>query len=75
MALNKIDPTKFYKTCSILDPSIDKEATGDENLVEFSKNHNMEVLKFKEGEHPTVFRIKNIKCFWIAVTIIKMSSN
>lgn len=60
MALQKIDPTKIFKTCSVLDPAIDKEATGEEGMASFEKSYDMKFLKFKEGEFPTIFHIKNI---------------
>lgn len=60
MALQKIDPTKIFKTCSTLDPAIDKEATGKEGMENFEKSYDMKFLKFKEGEFPTIFHIKNI---------------
>lgn len=60
MALSKIDPQKKFKTCSILDPAIDKEATGEENLNKFSESYDISLLKFKQDEFPTVFHIMNI---------------
>jgi hypothetical protein len=60
MALSKIDPKKVFKTCSILDPAIDKEATGEKNMKEFEESYNMSLLKFKDGEFPTIFHIMNI---------------
>lgn len=60
MALQKIDPTKIFKTCSTLDPAIDKDATGEKGIEEFEKSYDMKNLKFKEGEFPTIFHIKNI---------------
>jgi len=58
--LKKIDPTKEIKTVSIMDSSIDKEATGEENLKKFEDSHDLALLKFKEGDEPTYFIIKNI---------------
>lgn len=58
--LKKIDPKHIAKTVSIEDPAIDEEATGKENLEKFEDTHNIKLLKFKEGEHPTIFHCKNI---------------
>lgn len=60
MALQKLDPTKVFKTCSVLDPAIDVEATGEENMKKFSETHDMSLLKMKTGEFATIFHVKNI---------------
>lgn len=60
MALNKIDPTKIFKTCSLMDPSIDIEATGKEQMKQFEESYDMKYLKFKAGDFPTIFHIQNI---------------
>lgn len=60
MALNKIDPTKVFKTCSLLDPAIDAEATGKEGMKNFEESYDMKHLKFKAGEFPTIFHIQNV---------------
>lgn len=43
-----------------MDPAIDTEATGQENLKKFKKNFDMSLLKFKKDDFPTIFHIKNI---------------
>lgn len=60
MALSKVDPSKIFKTCSILDPAIDKEATGEGNMKKFEDNYNIKLLKFKQDDFPTIFHIANI---------------
>lgn len=60
MALTKIDPKKVFKTVSLQDPAIDREATGEEKMGEFENSYDMSLLKFKEGEHPTIFHIRNL---------------
>ena len=60
MALSKIDPKKIFKTCSVLDPAIDKEATGKENMAKFEESYDIKLLKFKPNEHPTIFHIMNV---------------
>ena len=60
MALSKVDPKKVFKTVSTLDPAIDKDATGEKKLEEYSESYDMSLLKFKTGEFPTVFHVNNI---------------
>lgn len=60
MALKKIDPSKVFKTCSILDEAIDKKATGEANMKKFEESYEMKFLKFKEGEFPTIFHVMNL---------------
>ena len=60
MALSKIDPTKIFKTCSTLDPAIDKKSTGEKALEKFEESYDMKHLKFKEKEFPTIFHIMNV---------------
>jgi len=57
MALTKIDPKKVLKTVSIMDSAIDKE---NSDLDKFEKTHNIEYLKFVDGEEPTYFLVKNV---------------
>jgi len=55
--LERIDPKKVIKTVSSQDPSIDTEAS---DMDKFEKTHNISYLKFKEGETPTYFILKNV---------------
>jgi len=58
--LKKLDPKHIFKTVSLLDPAIDKKATGEKNLKKFEDTYELKLLKMKEGVEPTLFHIKNI---------------
>ena len=60
MSLKRLKPNAITKICSSQDSAIDEEATGDENLTKFNETHDMDLLKFKDGAHPTVFHVSNI---------------
>ena len=55
--LKKIDPKAIVKTVSQFDEAIDTE---NSDMDKFEKTHNVEYLKFKEGEEPTYFLISNV---------------
>ncbi len=57
MALNKFDPKLEFRLVSVLDPAIDQK---NSDMKAFEQDHDIDVLKFVEGEHPTIFIIKNI---------------
>lgn len=60
MALNKINPTAIIKVCSTLDGAIDIEAMGDKAWEKYQDTYDFDLLKFKEGEVPTILLVKNI---------------
>ena len=55
--LERIDPKKEIKTVSSQDSAIDTE---NSDMDKFEKTHNVDYLKFNEGEEPTYFIIKNV---------------
>lgn len=48
------------ETVSVLDSSIDVSATGRLPLLEFAKSRDMRTLKFRAGQHPTVYVLREI---------------
>jgi hypothetical protein len=60
MALNKINPSKIIKVCSLQDEAIDKETTGKENIEVYETTYDFSLLKFKEGTFPTIFHVSNV---------------
>ena len=60
MSLKKVNLNSIFKTISIQDSAIDREATGEDNLKKFEDCHEMNLLKLKEDEKPTFFLINNI---------------
>ena len=57
MSLAKFDPEKEFELISVFDEAIDKKAS---DMKAYEKDHDIKVLKFVEGEHPTIFIVKNI---------------
>ena len=57
MSLSKFDPKSEFRLVSSLDPAIDQEAS---DMKGYGKDYDFSLLKFKEGEHPTIFIVKNI---------------
>lgn len=58
MAIKLIDPNQITRVVSISDEAIDRERS---NLIEYKKDYDYKKhLKFKEGQQPTLFLLKNI---------------
>ena len=55
--LERIDPKKVIKTVCSQDPAIDLD---NSDMESFEKTHDLKFLKFKQGEEPTYFIIKNV---------------
>lgn len=49
-----------FDVVSVLDPAIDRIATGDLELAEYARTRDLSKLKFVEGKRPTLFRIREI---------------
>ncbi|MCH9664413.1 MAG: hypothetical protein K0U41_01015 [Gammaproteobacteria bacterium] len=60
MALQKINPEEIKRMVSLADPAIDVEAMGAEGLKDYIKEYDYNKLIIKEGQHPTIFLVKNI---------------
>lgn len=57
MGIKLLDPQSEIKIVSITDDAIDKE---NSDLVEYSKNYDVSLLKFFPDIVPTFFSIKNV---------------
>ena len=57
MGIKLLDPQIVVKVVSLTDDAIDRQNC---DMVEYSKNYDVSLLKFVEGESPTYFYIKNV---------------
>lgn len=57
MAVSKFNPESEFKVVSTMDGAIDQE---NSDLEKYQENRDMKHIKFKEGEVPTYFILKNV---------------